>query len=66
MFVCLCKGITEKQVISAIQDGASTVDDLSASLGIGLQCGSCAAIAENMINNHSVSPLQKEFYYQAV
>lgn len=40
MIVCVCRGATEKQVMNAIDDGASTIRDLQR-CGIGDQCGSC-------------------------
>ncbi len=40
MIVCVCRGKSEKQVMRAIEAGASTLRDLQR-CGIGDQCGSC-------------------------
>ena len=40
MIVCVCRGATDKRVMSAIDNGASTLRDLQR-CGIGDQCGSC-------------------------
>ena len=40
MIVCVCRGATDKQVLNAIDHGASSLRDLQR-CGIGDQCGSC-------------------------
>lgn len=40
MIVCLCRGKSDRDVMAAIEDGASSVRDLQR-CGIGDQCGSC-------------------------
>jgi bacterioferritin-associated ferredoxin len=42
VYVCLCHGITEKQINSCVEDGARTFSDLQGQLGVATQCGSCA------------------------
>jgi bacterioferritin-associated ferredoxin len=41
MFVCLCKGVTERAVWGAIRSGARTVEDIGGACGAGTGCGSC-------------------------
>ncbi len=50
MFICVCNGITESQVRRAIEDGACTVHDLRACLGVAAGCGSCADFAASLIS----------------
>ena len=40
MIICICRGKSDKDVMRAIDNGASTVRDLQR-CGIGDQCGSC-------------------------
>ncbi len=40
MIICLCRGKSDRDVMRAIEDGASTLRDLQR-CGIGDQCGSC-------------------------
>jgi bacterioferritin-associated ferredoxin len=40
VIVCICRGKSEKDVMRAIDNGATTVRDLQR-CGIGDQCGSC-------------------------
>ncbi len=50
MFICICNGITERQIRNAIQEGACTVHDLRACLGVGAGCGCCAEFAADMLS----------------
>jgi|GEM_PF-2209656 len=45
MYICICNAITDKEVEAAVQDGARTLGDLQASLGVATCCGSCAETA---------------------
>lgn len=48
MIVCLCRGKNERDVQSAIDDGATSVRDLMR-CGIGDQCGSCHNFVRGML-----------------
>jgi bacterioferritin-associated ferredoxin len=41
MWVCLCKGVTERQVRSAIAAGARTPCEIAARCRAGTGCGGC-------------------------
>ena len=41
MFICICKAITERQVQSAVAEGADTMAELQAQLGVATRCGCC-------------------------
>lgn len=41
MYVCICKAVSQRVVAEAIEDGARTVDAVSACTGAGTDCGSC-------------------------
>ncbi|WMC10960.1 bacterioferritin-associated ferredoxin [Oceanimonas pelagia] len=45
MYVCLCKGITERQLKEAIAEGNTEFMDLKRELGVGSQCGKCIPVA---------------------
>jgi len=51
MYVCICHGVTDKQIESSIEDGAMTMKQLSAELKIGSQCGKCCQCAKKVLNN---------------
>ena len=56
MYVCLCNGITDRQLISAADElasvsGASRIsaEQVADQLGAGLGCGSCRAFAVELV-----------------
>ncbi|MEM9102534.1 MAG: bacterioferritin-associated ferredoxin [Pseudomonadota bacterium] len=49
MYVCLCMGITDKQVKQAVKDGASSMRDLNKQLGVSSQCGKCGLTAKRLL-----------------
>jgi bacterioferritin-associated ferredoxin len=49
MYVCICKGITDHQIKSAVNSGASSFRQVRNALGVASQCGKCACLAKNII-----------------
>ncbi len=49
MLVCICHGITDRDIDTAILEGASNFKDVSRSLGVGNCCGNCAGYAKDMV-----------------
>ncbi|MGB6104601.1 MAG: (2Fe-2S)-binding protein [Pusillimonas sp.] len=45
MFICICNAITERQVQTAVAQGASSLSDLQGQLGVAACCGCCADTA---------------------
>ena len=45
MYICICNAITERQVQTAVTDGALSMSDLQAQLGVATCCGHCAETA---------------------
>lgn len=50
MYVCLCKGVTDRQIKEAVQDGATSLRQLRNCLGVTSQCGKCGVIAREILN----------------
>jgi|TARA_B100000767_G_C19717903_1_gene515805 bacterioferritin-associated ferredoxin len=50
MYVCICNGVTDTQIESAIDNGAESMRDLSNDLNIGSQCGKCCQCAKRVMN----------------
>jgi bacterioferritin-associated ferredoxin len=53
VFICICNGVTEKQIRDAVCSGACDLAQLRNCLGVGAGCGSCAAFAEQIISETS-------------
>ena len=49
MFVCICNAITERQLKTAIGEGAATLQALQMDLGVAVGCGCCAAGIEEYL-----------------
>jgi bacterioferritin-associated ferredoxin len=49
MFVCVCNGITHRQVEEAIDAGAHSLEDLTVALGVASGCGTCAAFTRELL-----------------
>ncbi|MCI5048817.1 MAG: (2Fe-2S)-binding protein [Rickettsiales bacterium] len=47
MYVCLCNAIKEKEMLGAIQAGATCPEDVYKSLGCNPVCGRCIPMIED-------------------
>lgn len=50
MYVCICHGITDREISARIAAGARDVDSIRADLGCGATCGSCLDEVQNMLD----------------
>lgn len=51
MFVCVCHGITDKQIKEAVENGGvGNMRELKQALNVGTQCGSCIETAQSIID----------------
>ncbi len=51
MFVCMCYGITDKQIENAVRkNSVGNIRDLKKQLGVGSQCGTCVDMAVSIID----------------
>jgi len=58
MYVCICTGVTERQIREAAQRGVSDLTSLRMATGCSTQCGSCADQAQAILDEHFVSAQQ--------
>lgn len=49
MYICICNAITERQVMLSVQQGAVSLQDLQADLGVATSCGCCAETAQEYL-----------------
>ncbi|MEM7281283.1 MAG: bacterioferritin-associated ferredoxin [Pseudomonadota bacterium] len=52
MYVCICNGITDKQIRRAVEDGAQSLQELREQLGVAGCCGQCANEASSFVPQH--------------
>ena len=61
MYVCICNGITERDVHQAIDGGASSVRDLNRALQVGSCCGKCVCLARDILSTKSRSDTSSNY-----
>ncbi|REL34282.1 (2Fe-2S)-binding protein [Thalassotalea euphylliae] len=51
MYVCICKGITDKQIKQmVIEQGVGSIRELKQQLDIASQCGTCVKLTQQIID----------------
>ena len=61
MYICICNGITEREIRGAASLGCTTIDDLSRELGVATCCGKCAPEAGNILRSCAGCPKNAAF-----
>lgn len=61
MFVCICNQVTDKQIICAVEKGASNFESLSSELNVGTCCGKCKNCAKKVMRE----AIQENAYTQS-
>ena len=51
MYVCICKAVSEKKVLRAVDAGATTLKDLREQTGLGTGCGKCVPQAYQLLRD---------------
>lgn len=49
MYVCLCQGITEREIRNEVRAGACCMRDLQKRLGVAQCCGRCGPCARDVL-----------------
>ena len=49
MYVCICRGITEKQIRQTVSQQGCSHEELTAMTGVGADCGTCMAYASELL-----------------
>ncbi|HET7126846.1 MAG TPA: (2Fe-2S)-binding protein [Lysobacter sp.] len=50
MYVCICNGITDRQVREVAAAGCRSVSELTMRTGVGAGCGSCLELAAQILD----------------
>ena len=51
MYVCVCNAVTDREIRSAAELGARSLDDLSACLGVATCCRRCTDSASKVLSD---------------
>lgn len=49
MYVCLCQGITDKDIRDAVNEGCCNYKEVRQALDIASQCGKCGCLAKQIV-----------------
>lgn len=49
MIVCVCRGVSDRQIRQAVAEGAHSLECLQIELGVATQCGRCADCASRLL-----------------
>ncbi len=55
MYVCLCKGVTDSQIRTAVIGGADSMRAIRQKLGVMTECGKCACDTHAIIQSTAAS-----------
>lgn len=55
MYICLCNGITDREIRQCAQSGACSMSELECSLGVGVSCGRCRDAAAAILQEQGFS-----------
>ncbi|CTP93296.1 hypothetical protein XTPLMG728_3668 [Xanthomonas translucens pv. poae] len=51
MYVCICNGVTDRQIREAADAGCRSVSELTMRTGCGATCGSCLDMAGDLLEH---------------
>lgn len=68
MYVCLCKGVSDRQIRQSVDDGARSWRQVQRETGCGTQCGKCACVGKQITRDaiQEASSLEVEALAYAV
>ncbi|MGH8442743.1 MAG: bacterioferritin-associated ferredoxin [Nevskiaceae bacterium] len=49
MYICICRAVSEKKILRAVGEGATTLSDLRERTGLGTGCGKCVPQAYQLL-----------------
>lgn len=53
MYICICNQVTDKEILDAANQGATTLESLCQQLNVGTCCGRCTDCAHELLESHS-------------
>jgi bacterioferritin-associated ferredoxin len=53
MIVCICRGVSDREIRAVVSQGASSLAEVRAELGTGECCGKCSRQVRELIEQHA-------------
>ncbi len=66
MYVCICNGVTDRDIHRSLESGDRNFRQVSKSLGVASQCGSCEELAREIIEEYKLQASPQTPFYAAV
>ncbi|WP_242112940.1 (2Fe-2S)-binding protein [Luteimonas aquatica] len=60
MYVCICNGVTERDIRQAAQAGCTGMPELTMRTGCGATCGSCVSMACAILDESRLDEVRAE------
>lgn len=54
MWICLCKGVSDRQIRQAIRAGARTVEEIGRATAAGTDCGKCLVAIRELLGEAGI------------
>ncbi len=51
MIVCLCRGLSERDLRGLVAAGAQSAEEISESCGAGADCGACLSMLDRLVHD---------------
>ncbi len=61
VYVCICNGVTDRQIREAASAGCTTMAELTMRTGAGANCGSCLDMAMDVLQAAQPAPRESVF-----
>jgi bacterioferritin-associated ferredoxin len=59
MYVCVCNGVTERDIVKHVESGTTSFEDIQFELGVATCCGQCADCARDLIGKAQQTAVSK-------
>ncbi len=59
MYVCICNGITDREIRACVEQGACSLADLQRQLGVATCCGRCEVHARELLENAKLPSVEQ-------
>ncbi|GAB2792632.1 hypothetical protein GCM10027040_18500 [Halomonas shantousis] len=50
MYVCICKGVTDREIRETVAEGARSWREVREATGCATQCGKCACLGKKIVS----------------
>ena len=57
MYVCICNGVTDRQIQEAVENSCRSMAELTMRTGAGASCGTCMETAAAMLESAIPAPV---------